>query len=134
MNADIKVELSGPLFDARAPKALRDAASGALREMVEEGESFLMETLRPAPAGVYISGESTGNYRRNVSSRTQGMTAVISDGGVVYGPWLEGISSRNAASRFKGHASFRRAGQHVARLSKKIAEKYIFRAVRKMNM
>ena len=66
MNATVKVELSGSLFDARAPKALRDAASGALREMVEEGESFLMETLRPAPAGVYISGQSTGNYRRNV--------------------------------------------------------------------
>lgn len=35
--------------------------------------------------------------------------AVVHDRGVIYGPWLEGTSSRNARSRFKGYHAFRTA-------------------------
>lgn len=44
---------------------------------------------------------------------------VITDGGVVYGPWLEGTGSRNRTTRFKGYWAFRtttqslRANAHV---------------------
>ena len=30
-------------------------------------------------------------------------------GGAVYGPWLEGVGSRNATTRFKGYWAFRKA-------------------------
>ncbi len=35
----------------------------------------------------------------------------VNDSGVLYGGWLEGVSSRNQTTRFKGYASFRRAAQ-----------------------
>lgn len=35
----------------------------------------------------------------------------VNDRGVIYGPWLEGVSSRNDATRFKGYHAFREAMQ-----------------------
>lgn len=35
----------------------------------------------------------------------------VHDRGVVYGPWLEGTSSRNETTRFKGYSALRRARQ-----------------------
>lgn len=41
----------------------------------------------------------------------------VHDRGVVYGPWLEGTSSRNRTTRFRGYSSLRRARQTtVARI------------------
>lgn len=140
MDVKIKVDNTGPLFTARAGNQLRDLLEGSIRELVQEGETFLNNTLKPRPSGVYLSFEqaqpgqaSTGNYRRNLSTQINSLNAVISDGGVVYGPWLEGVSSRNATTRFKGYSAFRRAGFHIQKKSKRIAEKYVKRFVRKMN-
>jgi hypothetical protein len=38
---------------------------------------------------------------------------LVHDRGIVYGPWLEGTSSRNAASSFRGYHSFQRAHRSV---------------------
>jgi hypothetical protein len=35
----------------------------------------------------------------------------VHDRGVIYGPWLEGTSSRNRTTRFRGYSSLRRARQ-----------------------
>jgi hypothetical protein len=40
-------------------------------------------------------------------------TAIV-DGDVVYGPWLEGVGSRNSpVTRFAGYHTFRKAGQKL---------------------
>lgn len=39
---------------------------------------------------------------------------VIHDSGVIYGPWLAGVGSRNATSRFKGYAHWRRTKAYLA--------------------
>ncbi len=125
-----KVEMKGPLFNPNSQRILRQAASGVIRELVDLGMARLAQTLRPRPAGVYLSvsqarpGQaSTGNYRRHLHQWQRELHAFIGDGGVVYGPWLEGTSSRNQSSRFKGYASFRRTAQwmrgQIPRLSKK---------------
>ena len=56
---------------------------------------------------------STGHYRRNVHGKVENLVGRISDGGVVYGPWLEGTGSRNQTTRFKGYASFRKTAQYI---------------------
>lgn len=38
---------------------------------------------------------------------------VVTDGGIVYGPWLEGTGSRNRSTRFKGYKSFRLTTQSI---------------------
>jgi len=57
---------------------------------------------------------------------------VISDSGVVYGPWLEGVGSRNQATRFKGYAIFRRTRDKLQRLSRDILDKHVKKALGKL--
>ena len=113
----VDIDTSGPLFRG-GKERIHAATRRIVQAMIEAGEQRLDETLRPRPKGVYLSvaeagkGKgSTGHYRRNVHSRQVNLAGIITDGGVVYGPWLEGTSSRNQSTRFKGYRSFRRTYQ-----------------------
>jgi len=58
----------------------------------------------------------TGFYESNVRVSNSGTE--VTDGGYsgpVYGPWLEGVGSRNATTRFKGYHAFRIAAEKVQR-------------------
>ena len=136
----IEVEISGPLFK-KGVKITRDAMEDAVQELVELGEQRLDELLLPRPAGVYLSaaqarlGEaSTGHYARNVSQDVdvQGLRGRIGDGKVEYGPWLEGTSSRNQSTRFKGYHAFRKVGQWLEKKADDVLEKNIRKAVQRM--
>jgi hypothetical protein len=114
----ITISRRGPLVTGAGPAALERGLETLIRLVVEQGEARLSEVLRPRPAGHFLSVSeakkgkaSKGHYRRNVDSRIRGLTAVIHDSNVVYGPWLEGTSARNRTTRFKGYGSFRRTGQ-----------------------
>jgi len=58
---------------------------------------------------------------------------LITDGGVVYGPWLEGISSRNMTTRFKGYMTFRKTSQELEKKSREVFNKYLRRFVDRVN-
>lgn len=65
----------------------------------------------------------TPYYQTRVSVRWRGGHPQVTDGGVVYGPWLEGVGSRNfPVTRFRGYASFRRASQKTERNVERIAD------------
>lgn len=53
----------------------------------------------------------TGYYESQVHVETEAGGYKLTDGGVIYGWWLEGVGSRNATTRFKGYSIFRRVGQ-----------------------
>ena len=132
----IDVKAKGPVF-TNADPTLRRHAQNAIRNLVELGEQRLDQTLKPRPGGVYLTAgqagkgkASTGHYRRNINSRVTPESGRIDDGGVIYGPWLEGIGSRNQSTRFKGYASFRRVGQWLQKKAKGIAQVHVGRAVR----
>ena len=115
MAVSFDVELKGPIF-TNAEGKVKEGMGDILQAAVEAGEKRLDEMLRPRPAGVYLAIEgpagSMGNYRRNVQGKVESnLHALITDGGMVYGPWLEGIGSRNETSRFKGYSSFRKTAQ-----------------------
>jgi len=115
MAISFDVELKGPIF-TNAEGKVKEGIGDILQAAVEAGEQHLDETLRPRPAGVYlaVSGPegSKGNYRRLVHGKVESnFHALITDGGCIYGPWLEGIGSRNETSRFKGYSSFRKTAQ-----------------------
>lgn len=139
MRIGMKVSTSGPVFSGEANRLLEKAAQEAVQELVEMGEQRLDEKLRPRPAGVFLSVQqaqrgkaSTGNYRRNVHGMVKRLIGTITDGGVVYGPWLEGISRRNQTTRFKGYAQFRKTRDFLQGKSRKVLEKHIRRFVRRM--
>ena len=108
-----------------------------VRELVQLGEERLAEMLKPRPAGVYLSvaealkGQaSTGNYRRNLQTRVEGLHGRIDDGGVIYGPWLE---AGRDGTRFRGYASFRRTGQFLEDKRRDVMEAHALRFAKKMN-
>jgi hypothetical protein len=54
----------------------------------------------------------TPYYETQIMIEPEGVnTWVVHDRGIVYGPWLEGTSSRNQTTRFKGYHALRRALQ-----------------------
>jgi hypothetical protein len=147
-SAKVVVNLKGPFFKNR-DRIMAEAINDAVNNLVELGEQRLDMKLRPKPMGVFKTrGEagrqaSTGNYRRNVhgdvrkvhSLRGSQKTAVgrIHDSGMVYGPWLEGTSSRNRTTRFKGYAQFRKTKQWLDKKSDGIAKHHVNRARRRLN-
>ena len=140
---DMKMEVSGPVFDQRGGQMVDQAIRGAVRELVEKSEQRLDTLARPRPGGVYLSksqgGRSTGNYRRNISGKVSGATGSffirgeVTDGGVIYGPWLEGTGSRNQTTRFKGYRMFRKTRQWAEEQEPKITKTHVNRLVGKMN-
>ncbi|MGV9803926.1 hypothetical protein ACWDTP_38425, partial [Mycobacterium sp. NPDC003449] len=57
----------------------------------------------------------------------------VNDGGVVYGPWLEGTGSRNApVTRFRGYATFRRVKAMIDRRAPGIAQRLLRRYIGRM--
>lgn len=136
---DITIEKRGAIFRLPQQQVSR-ARQRAIKELVEYGEQELDKRLRPRPAGVYLSVEqarpgeaSTGNYRRHVHGRVENLRGIIDDGNVVYGPWLEGISSRNQTTRFKGYASFRRTSEAIQKRAKPVLRSHVDRLVRSLN-
>jgi hypothetical protein len=139
MELRTNVEMTGPFFQGAAGQKLKSAMSGAVRELTNEAETFLNDRLKPqAGGGVYknlspADGGSTGHYRRSISTELKQLNALITDGGVIYGPWLEGISSRNTSTRFKGYSSFRRAAQFASEKSERVFKAYVARFVRSVS-
>lgn len=103
----IDVIVHGPMFDGRARAILADGIKASQQAVGDEGvDRLLMEfdINFVNPTGYYASQVVT-NWQKNDLS--------VNDSGVVYGPWLEGTSSRNQSSRFKGYASFRLVTQEL---------------------
>jgi hypothetical protein len=110
---DAGVRLSGPLLGTSVGAAL---AEGVIRRY--QTESVQAVALR----GVDLVRQDydihhrrpTGYARSQVEVIPDPERARVGDGGIVYGPWLEGVSERNKTTRFKGYATFRRSRIRLA--------------------
>lgn len=121
------VTVTGPFFTQGA-KPVQQAIEDTIRDIVEQGEKVVKAQLYPG------HGLITGHYRRSVIGEMQDSRhGRIHDSDVVYGPWLEGVSSRNQSSRFKGYAMFRNATQQLQRESGTILKKHLSRAMQRLN-
>jgi len=140
MRFEMNVEKKGPIFRPDGPAALRRATESAVREIVDIGMGDLLQQLTPRPRGVFKSTfyamannySHTGNYRRRITPKVDSLNAKITDNGVVYGPWLEGTSTRNNA-RFPGYATFRKVSQSLEKKAKRILAKHLRHYVNRMN-
>jgi len=138
---NFSMESSGPLFNTRQAKnSVQNITTAFIQRMVELGEQRIDEQLRPRPMGVYLSAQearpnqaTTGNYRRNISGKVRGLNGTIDDGKVVYGKWLEGTSSRNQASQFKGYGVFRKTQDWMQKRIGSERQEFERRYARKLN-
>lgn len=117
---EVNVTLSGPLPEGTMPALIEQALRESVQKLVEMGEQRLDQMASPRPQGVFLSAAeagrrvSTGRFRQGIHSIHVGpLEAMIGDGGIVYGPWLEGTSARNQTTRFKGYGMFRKTAQRL---------------------
>lgn len=126
--SSVEIRMSGPLFDGRAARAMQAAANDARDSIAEFAEEHVLALMGAAfrnPTGYYESNVSTSVVSADV--------AVVDDNGVVYGPWLEGVGSRNSpVTRFPGYAHWRRTKALVQARALPIAERAVARHLPEM--
>ena len=115
MGMDVDVRRSGPFFTIRESRMdiILRAAEDAVAEVAFEEVHRIMDASFKNPTGFY---ESQVVIDRQIDD------VVITDQGVVYGPWLEGVGSMNKVTRFKGYAMFRRAAKLAQATAAQVAE------------
>lgn len=98
---DLTIRVSGPAFDRRADVAADQYAQAAEDHVARATKNRVVGQL------IQVIRKPTPIYWTQIrTDRAAGGTRVH-DGGMVYGPWLEGTGSRNRTTRFKGYRSFR---------------------------
>lgn len=131
MRIEIDYDTSGPIFDGRAVRALRDYIDEAPYEAAGVGSDFMVQAFRqrvqhPTPYYEYLITRERVAY---------GVSKVWDGGECVYGPWLAGLGSRNApVTRFAGYDHLRRTHQMLRMEAGNIAESLLVRRyLRQMN-
>jgi hypothetical protein len=116
---------TGPLFDGRLAADLTRACDEAADLIAQTGHDEVEAYL-----GTHLK-HPTGYYESRVRVDRQQDDRVIDDGGVVYGPWLEGVGSRNfPRTRFRGYRTFRTVTQTLDREAGRITEEVISQHIR----
>lgn len=122
------VRTSGPLFSGEAARVLDRMTEEIAREVGKVAEQDVQQRLKT------VLRHPTGKYQRRIRAAVEsGGRVVIDDQRSVYGPWLEGTSSRNRTTRFKGYATFRRVRQQVEAKSGRIAQQVVARTVGRLS-
>lgn len=124
----IEIKLSGPLFTGQLPAIVHAFGS----EMVDEvGAQSYAEVMGYLNAQIR---HPTPYYETQVVyERTSESGGHVHDRGIIYGSWLEGTSSRNQSTRFKGYASFRKGFQAMLPKIDGLALSVLARYIGKMN-
>ncbi len=117
----------GALFDGRAENIMRAGLEQALDDVAQQGYADVMHHLDLSIRNPTPYYETQVIWERAVEDR------VIHDRGIIYGPWLEGVGSRNKTTRFKGYFTFRRVGQALQVKASAIAERAVALAVGRIN-
>lgn len=124
---EINVSYRGPLFDGRAQAMTDRSCRDMEHHLGEVGADFVRAELER------VLRKETPYYRLQVTSTEYPSRTVINDGGVVYGPWLEGTGSRNRTTRFKGYATFRRMTALLNSRAESIVQPYVNALVDRIN-
>jgi len=97
------VTITGPLLRSDVSPRIHRAVTKIIREVSYAGEDNVQAQLVPG------HGVQSGRFRFYVRGKlTKSLHGAIFAGDYVKGAWLEGTSSRNQTSRFKGYAMFRK--------------------------
>lgn len=103
----MSVTYSGPLFDGRLERAVDAGAEEAEQRVAEVGVNVVRTEL------AQVLRHPTGHYQGVIQTERAVGDWAVTDGGIVYGPWLAGVSQRNQTTRFKGYSHWRRAAQRL---------------------
>lgn len=111
----LDVDTRGPIFEHIADNVMDACAKSIEEQVADKGVDLIRNRLHA------VLRHPTGYYESHVRAERSGSHWEVNDSGVVYGPWLEGVGSRNRTTRFKGYATFRRATDAIDRAAGDIA-------------
>ena len=127
----VRTTRRGPLFNGMARRAADDFADAWEEEMAEYALDHIRRTYHTP------FRHPTGYYESHVRITNASLGPKVWDGGLSgpkYGPWLEGLGSRNATTRFKGYHAFRNAARAVQVRAERMGERLLHRRyLRRMN-
>lgn len=115
----IEVHTSGPIFDNGGAEFQRAMAAAAAESEYVVGSQAL------ANWHLYLNQSikhPTPYYETQITVQNLMTEVIVHDRGIIYGPWLEGVSSRNQTTRFKGYHSLRKARQATVRQVVQLAD------------
>ena len=128
MPATTTFKLNGPMFGTASQVGLGFAEAvnrGLLDLATIEGSNRVKEELYPG------HGRITANLRNHIgASSVRDYVSQVDAGearygeNLIYSSWVEGISSRNQTSVFKGYGMFQNAYDHINN-NPKLYEEYI---------
>jgi len=125
---NVTVKHKGAIFNAAASKAAGGRMVVKINDaLAQEGVNRVKVQLRK------VLKHPTGYYQSKITVDRRSIYRGISDGGVVYGGWLEGVSSRNRTTRFKGYHTFRIVMQQLNKDKEKIAQPIVNKFISEMN-
>lgn len=114
----VRVHTRGPMFDGRAPRAIHRGGVQTEQDIANAARDQIRRDL------IVVPKNPTGYYRSRIVTRRMSGRHVVVDSGVVYGPWLEGVGSRNfPVTRFRGYSLFRKAFRRFSGAAGAIAER-----------
>jgi len=104
------IRFEGPVFDGRAIATCEVMCQEFEVEIGRQG----VEMVRQALDGVLQ--HPSGYYRSQIRQDRSEGHVVINDSDVVYGPWLEGVGSRNyPITKFEGYHTFQKTYPKIAK-------------------
>lgn len=114
----LSIDFQGPWFDGRAERAIQQACDDALDDVAAYAEErVLMGTA------AHFKTRTPYYETRITTERVTSEVSLVHDQGVVYGPWLEGVGTRNRARPgFPGYGFWRAAKQAVSVRGPQVAE------------
>lgn len=111
--------IHGPVFDGRADRAVHAFCEDVEQQIAHQGENDVRSNLH------HVLRHPTGRYESRITTERARGDWAVTDQGIVYGPWLEGVGSRNRTTRFKGYFTFRRTAQQLRAKATPIAERVL---------
>jgi hypothetical protein len=108
-----------PVVNGTAGRRVARAMDDIEHEVARTGTTLVKNRLNR------VLRNQTPYYRTRVRAERVGGRWAVTDGGVIYGPWLEGTGSMNKTTRFKGYGTFRKAQSEIQGRSARIAHQVL---------
>ena len=122
-----RVRVSGPIFDGEALAAVRAFLRDTENDLAEQGQRVIQAKAK----AMNRSGRGGHGVAAGAVTLTGGEGMRIIRGGqqkgVVWWPWLEGVSRRNQSTGFKGYKTFRKTRYLLARALRPVAQENLNR-------
>lgn len=125
---NVSVQQKGAIFNAAHTKA------AASRMVIEINDALADEGVNRVISRLHrVLKNPTGYYVSRIRKERRSVYRGITDGGVIYGGWLEGVSRRNKTTRFKGYHVFRDVKQGLDRDKVKLAKPMVRNFIQEMS-